>query len=287
MAFSEKVSFVIILLGSNIIYTISAMALLRHVTSGSDDIPTLDCPPGQFVFKIPSGRYRNDDGVDQAIDPGYVCRQCRICPIGAEVIAKCSLFADTVCGECIKEGHVFDEGTKSCQPLYIVEGRLPCDKEEERLKLMTGKTIAGTSPESGNRSQHDGDLSVSTQTVNALFVAAATLFAIVLFSAVVLVIIAGMSAVANRSGKQNKPKGEGKIRKGRNLPTTIPNLLVDAVKDKVDQMKGYKTLVNTGDDEEQQCRKQSCPGNTDRSDKTATLGNVKTGCKHGECLNNV
>ncbi|XP_070564669.1 uncharacterized protein [Ptychodera flava] len=286
MAFSENVFFVI-LLGSKSICTVSAAVLPTHVTSGSNEIPPLDCPLGQFVYKIPPGIYRNSDGIDEAINPGYDCRQCRICPIGAKVIAKCSLFADTVCGGCIKEGYVFDEGTKSCQPLYIVEGRLPSDREEERLKLVAGKITPGTSPECGNGSQHDGDLSVSTQTVDALFVAAATLFAIVLFFAVVLVIVAGVSAVANRSGKQHNSKREDEARKGRNLPTTIPNLLVDAVKDKVDQIKGYKTLVNTGDDEEQQCRRQSmsCPENTDRRHKSATSDNVKTGS--GVCLNNV
>ncbi|XP_070564378.1 uncharacterized protein [Ptychodera flava] len=271
-----------------IIFSICAIALAAHVTTGSE-IPTLDCLPGQFVFKIPSGRYRNDDGVDQAIDPGYACRQCRICPIGAKVIAKCSMFADTICGGCIKEGHVFDEGTKSCQPLYIVEGRLQ-SYTEERLKSVTGKTTPRTSPECGN-GINDGRLDVSTKQVEVLFVVAATLFAIVLFSAVVLVIVACMSAVARRTEKIINSKGEEEeaVKKGRNLPTTIPNLLVDAVKDKVDEMKGYKTLVNTGDDEEQQCRKQStsCPGNTDRRHKSATSDDVKTGSEHGECLNNV
>jgi len=85
---------------------------------------TASCQYGYFVYKIPAGLYYNEDGSDQSVYPGTMCRACSICNDGVAIINHCSQTNDTVCGEkCLQKDYVFDEWTKSCQPEYIVKGR--------------------------------------------------------------------------------------------------------------------------------------------------------------------
>ncbi|XP_077994971.1 uncharacterized protein LOC144448570 [Glandiceps talaboti] len=182
-------------------------AVISHSTSQT--WTQLSCPNGQFVYKIPPGIYTNDDGVDQSLDPGYICRQCQVCPDGAKVTTPCNTKADTVCGDCVEKDHIFDQGTKSCQPKYIVEGRPEWVRSKD---VPTTTRIDVDLPDSVS--------TVSSSTINTLFVAAVTLFTIVTCTAVILSICCTVTLIRDWHNK-NRQRSAVITPTGRNLPSKI------------------------------------------------------------------
>eukprot|EP00058_Branchiostoma_floridae_P025098 XP_002610588.1 hypothetical protein BRAFLDRAFT_65754 [Branchiostoma floridae] len=76
------------------------------------------CPPGQFAYFVP-------DVPRLYLQAGrYVCRVCRYCADGQELVRPCEGTNDTQCGGCIREkdGFVYDEGTHSCQHKDVIAG---------------------------------------------------------------------------------------------------------------------------------------------------------------------
>ncbi|XP_077994940.1 uncharacterized protein LOC144448545 [Glandiceps talaboti] len=161
--------------------------------------PANRCSLDQYLFKIPPNIYTNYEGVDQALDPGYICRQCQVCADGAKIISGCKPTADTVCGDCLKKDYVFDQGTKSCQPLNLVYG-----VEGFKAKLTVTKSTSG-----GNGSM------VSSSTIDTLFVAAVTVFSMTLLTAVLLVVTCLVKCITGRINTKSNSFS------GRNLPSEL------------------------------------------------------------------
>ncbi|KAI8505530.1 hypothetical protein Bbelb_167190 [Branchiostoma belcheri] len=107
------------------------------VTVTAGEVPT--CPPGQFAYLVP-------DASPLYVQAGeYVCRTCRLCADGQELVQPCVGTNDTRCGGCIreKEGFVWDEGTRSCQHRDVVAGLA---RPEDFLTPQGGEKLAGTAP---------------------------------------------------------------------------------------------------------------------------------------------
>ncbi|CAH1262414.1 Hypp2550 [Branchiostoma lanceolatum] len=107
--------------------------LLAQVTAGKP--PT--CPRGQFAYLVPPiPRLYMHAGE-------YVCRVCRFCADGQELVRPCEGTNDTQCGGCIrgKEGFVYDEGTHSCQHKDVIAGLA---RPEDFLTPRGGEKLGGT-----------------------------------------------------------------------------------------------------------------------------------------------
>nr|XP_006821282.1 PREDICTED: uncharacterized protein LOC100374888 isoform X2 [Saccoglossus kowalevskii] len=181
------------------LYMIVIVVVIDLTMSSVIRVPISGCKDGYFVYKIPPGIYRNKDGSDQSVYPGAMCRACSVCPDGAATLSPCSQTEDTVCGGCVKQGYVFDEGTKSCQPEYIIKGQAEPEKHFGLNEF--GETASINAPFLAD--YEDGGTGVSASSVEMLLGAAATLFAVVATTTVVLIVVCVVSTIKQiKTGKR-------------------------------------------------------------------------------------
>ncbi|XP_070564365.1 uncharacterized protein [Ptychodera flava] len=202
-------------------------ACVVHVIAAAAPWPTVDdlllCPRGSYYFSKVEGatNTRKDYGsYGQAVGTAapvprgaYVCRPCSLCAIGAVVLSPCTSDADTVCGDCELKDYVVDVESNTCHPRSAIsEG-----KQDETAGRAPSSQL-NQHGEADGCGHHDKDeaFQVSETSVDALFIASATLFAVVLAVSVVLVIVALVAKLKYPKVKKNTT--------GRNLPKKIPAL---------------------------------------------------------------
>ncbi|XP_070564684.1 uncharacterized protein [Ptychodera flava] len=197
------------------------------------------CPRGSYLSKLVGG---TDTGKDYS-SPGqavgtatpvprgaYVCRPCSFCAIGAVVLSPCTSDADTVCGDCELRDHVVDVESNTCRPRSAIsEGKQ--DDEADRAPSSQPHKHG----EADDCQHHDQDAAfhVSETSVDALFIASATLFAVVLAVSVILATVALVAKLKYPKVKRNT---------GRNLPKKIPALTTshkDSVKNSGNEKTGH------------------------------------------------